>query len=165
MQDAEYDKALEVILDRVKLFHHRYKKLGYMLLILSLPISFAGLVMMKELGTDDFSQYSDAVTVLIFQYSITLSLIFLVFSKEKIEDEMIQLMRFKSFVHGVYLLIVIALIFPLLSYVNHLIFGGPFQLFGFGDFNTSVNFLLFYIFMSMRARIFLENRKLASHEK
>ena len=77
---------------------------------------------------------------------------------------MIQFMRFKSFVHGVYLLIVIALMFPFLSLINHLIFDTPIQMVA-GDFNTSVNFLLFYIFISMRARIFLENRKLKLDEK
>ena len=164
MKEEDYDKAIEVILDRVKFFHHQYKKVGYVLLILTLPFSIAVLVMMKELWPDFSNLYKGKLPLLVIQYPITLSLIFLVFSKEKVEDEMIQLMRFKSFVHGVYLLIVIALMFPFLSLINNLIFDTPFQIVA-GDFHTSVNFLLFYIFISMRARIFLENRKLKLDEK
>lgn len=151
-------------MDRVKLLHHRYKKAGYVLLIASLPISIAVSVLIRELRIDGFNLHRLDLSLFIFQSFISLGLVFLVFSKEKIEDEMIQFMRFKSFVHGVYLLIVIALMFPFLSLINHLIFDTPIQMVA-GDFNTSVNFLLFYIFISMRARIFLENRKLKLDEK
>lgn len=160
----DYYRILDASLDRVKLLHHRYRKVGYVLLISILPLLIAALVLMKELWSDFSNPYTVGLPLIVFQYSITVSLIFLVFTKEKVEDEMIQLMRFKSFVHGVYLLIVIALMFPFLSVVNHLIFDTPIKIVA-GDFNTSVNFLLFYIFISMRARIFLENRKLKLNEK
>lgn len=161
----DYDKLFDPILNPVKLFQYRYKKLGYTLLILTIPISIGILAMIKWLWSDVFALYKEQWGLLIFQYLLILSLIFLVFSKEKIEDEMIQLIRFKSFVHGVYLLIVVALMFPFLSNVNNLILEKPFRLLSLGDFNTSVIFLLFYIFISMRARIFIENRKMATHEK
>ena len=161
----DYDKLFDPILNPVKLFQYRYKKLGYTLFILTIPISIGVIAIIKGLWPDVFDLYKGKLKVLIFEDLITLSLIFLVFSKEKIEDEMIQLMRFKSFVHGVYLLIVIVLIFPLLSLVNNLIFDTPFQIIIAGDFNVSLIFLLFYIFISMRARIFIEKKKLATHEK
>lgn len=143
-----------------------YKKLGYGLLVLALPLGLGAFTIFKSFyPTEDadtsFQEWG--ISILHYPFSIALGLI--IFSREKQEDEMVKNIRYKSFVKGVYYLLIAILLLPVLSNISNLILGREVRMPDLGGMLAVVNLLLFYIYASFKYNLYALNKKLEMHEE
>ena len=118
---------LEGVISKTKLLPHIYKKAGYAFLALTLVVPFAlfySKYFINWKAMDKVDAINWSLTSLYYPIAIGLALI--LFSREKNEDEMVNLIRFRSFVYGVYLFAVAMLVNPfigiVMTYFNHPMF-------------------------------------------
>ncbi len=159
-------EAIDEHVGWVKFLSNHYRKYGVAMLVLALPIWMVMIWSVRENWPEFYKLYLEQWSLEVFHYPITIGLALLVFSKDKVEDEMVQLLRLKSFVHGVYLMIVLSLSWPLLSNLSSFVQGRDLIPKTLGGLSTTTNFLLFYVYCSFRVRKYLEKKKLAdAHEE
>ncbi len=153
------DKILDS-LESMKLLPYSYKKYGYIFLILSLPIGLGFTWLLETvLAIENTNAFEATWGLTILHYPIAIGLALVVFSKEKLEDEMMQTLRYKSFVYGVYMFAFAILAFPFLSNIINMIIGRPFQLKDIGGQIATLNLLLFCILAVFRVRVFMEKSR------
>ena len=134
---------------------HRYKWIGWAIICISiLAILIKGIVYnygneFQDLGV------ADHILGSILSYAMMIGLTIVVSSREKQEDEMIRLIRLKSFQYGLYLTVFLSLLFFLVSFVNN-----GFNIYSFimaaqrGDMLFGVNATLFYIVAIYQFKLF-----------
>jgi hypothetical protein len=163
------DNLSEVIdehVGTVKFLPNRYRKYGVAMFVIALPILMVLIWSVKENWPEFYKLHLKQWSLVLFSYPITIGLALFVFSKDKVEDERIQLLRIQSFVYGVYLMIVLSLGWPLLSNLSSFVQGHDLTPKTLGGLSTTTNFLLLYIYGSFQVRKYLEKKKLAdAHEK
>lgn len=153
------DKYLDA-LESMKLLPYGFKKYGYIVLILSIPIGLGFFWLIKTLFIIETPElFWSAWGLTILHYPIAIGLSLVAFSKEKLEDEMVQALRFKSFVYGVYIFTVAILAFPFLSNLGNLVLGRPFQLKDLGGQPAVLNLLLVCIVAVFRVRMLMEKNR------
>lgn len=146
-------------LESIKLLPYSYKKYGYIVLVLSVPTVIGIIYSVNSIwDIENRKAFWGESPFIIFNSLIAIGLSILVFSKEKIEDEMVQALRFKSFVYGVYVFVVLILAFPLLSNITVLLTGASLQLKDLSG-HAALNLLLFGIAMKFRVRMYLEKKR------
>ena len=146
-------------LESIKLLPYSYKRYGYIVLILSVPTVLGIIYTVNSIwDIENRKAFWGESPIIILNSLIAIGLSLLVFSKEKIEDEMVQALRFKSFVYGVYVLVILILAFPLFSNITNLLTGASMQLKDFSA-HAALNLLLFGIAIKFRVRMYLEKKR------
>ena len=98
---------------------HRYKWIGWAIIGLSLlAVAIKGFLYNYNTEFQDFGVV-DHILGSILSYAVMIGLTILVSSREKQEDEMIRLIRLKSFQYGFYLTVFLSLLFFLISIVDN----------------------------------------------
>lgn len=92
---------------------HKYKRLGWAIISLSLLV----VAIVGILYNNGFQNFGILEHILgpILSYATMIGLTIVISSREKKEDEMIRMIRLKSFQYGLYLTVVVSLLFFLLS--------------------------------------------------
>jgi hypothetical protein len=94
---------------------HRYKWIGWAIIGLSvLTVAIKGFLYNYNTEFQDLGVVDDIIGS-ILSYAVMIGLTILVSSREKQEDEMIRLIRLKSFQYGFYLTVFLSLLFFLIS--------------------------------------------------
>ena len=94
---------------------YRYKWIGWAIIGLSLlAVAAKGILYNYNTDFQDFGVF-DHIIGSILSYAVMVGLTILVSSREKQEDEMIRLVRLKSFQYGLYLTVFLSLLLFLLS--------------------------------------------------
>lgn len=147
-------------LESIKLLPYSYKRYGYIVLILSVPTVLGIIYSVNSIWDIENRKafWGESPIIIFFNSLIAIGLSLLVFSKEKIEDEMVQALRFKSFVYGVYVFVILILAFPLFSNITNLLTGASMQLKDLSG-HAALNLLLFGIAMKFRVRMYLEKKR------
>ena len=156
MKDEYFDS-----IESITLLPHSFKKVGYIVLILVLPLTFSMAYLLKKVyGPLVYKEFFNEWFLFTVHYLIAIGLSLIVFSKEKQEDEMIHSLRFKSFVYGAYIFVVACLFFPILSNLGNILKGQPLVLKDLGGVGiASLNMLLLCVLIVFRLRIYLEKKR------
>lgn len=97
---------------------HRYKWIGWTIIGLSLlAVTIKGILYNYNTEFQDLGVL-DHIIGSILSYAVMIGLTILVSSREKQEDEMIRMIRLKSFQYGLYLTVFLSLLFFLISIAN-----------------------------------------------
>lgn len=116
---------------------HHYKKIGWGMIIGHIIlIIISGLLDFLGLGIFQTFQY---ILVPLLPYSVMISLTIVISSREKNEDEMIRLIRLKSFQYGLYLTI---LVFVVAGIVRLLDFSSWRMWMGGGGINATLIYIV-----------------------
>ncbi|PKV62584.1 hypothetical protein [Pontibacter ramchanderi] len=142
------------VMPQMKLLPYRYKRHGLWVLIIGIPfmtlITFAlitvGLIPKSDAFFDEWSKP-------IIYYPIIIGLALLNFSEEREEDEMVQHLRYQSFMLGVFYLIVGLLMLPLFTNVVRLLEGRAVGMPDVGGMWGALVLLLFYTYASFRYKL------------
>lgn len=95
---------------------HRFKFIGWGLILLHLLVIVVLILLVDILQVLSVSNISYGhVIVYLFKYTIMIGLAMVISSREKQEDEMIRLIRLKSFQYGLYFAVFISILFPFLK--------------------------------------------------
>ncbi len=141
------------------LLPHYFQKIGWGLFIFSFIFLGASLYAFNtlELFDQNYSRYSTLILYLILIFSA----LFVAFSKEKIEDEFIQNIRFTSIVITAYVSFLIFMLLWILYAFNH-----SFRFSSFypdlGLINPVTMFILYVVIF--RTRLFISKRRLKNEE-
>ena len=147
-------------LESIKLLPYSYKRYGYIVLVLSVPIALGIIYSVNSIWVIENRKafWGESPIIIFFNSLIAIGLSLLVFSKEKIEDEMVRALRFKSFLYGVYMFVIAILAFPLFSNITILVTGAPMQLKDLGG-HAALNLLLLGVLITFRVRMLLERKR------
>jgi len=97
---------------------HRYKWIGWAIISISLlAVAIKGILYNYSTEFQDLGVV-DHIIGSILSYTVMIGLTILVSSREKQEDEMIRMIRLKSFQYGFYLTVFLSLLFFLISIVD-----------------------------------------------
>ncbi|MCP2045706.1 hypothetical protein [Pontibacter sp. HSC-36F09] len=157
---------MKEVMPPIKLLPYRYKRYGLWVLITGIPIvtllTFAlislGLIPRNDAFFDEWSKP-------IIYYPIIIGLALLNFSKEKEEDEMVQHVRYQSFMTGVLYLIVGLLMLPLFTNIVRLLEGRAIGMPDVGGMLGALALLLFYTYIYLRIRLHHIRKALEADEE
>jgi hypothetical protein len=151
---------------QVQLLPYAYKKYGFWILILGLPIVAAIVYLFKSTGviTDSRSFFDEWNDTLVY-YPIIIGMALLIFSKEKQEDEMVQNLRYKAFVSGVFFLVIALLLLPVFSSIVALLEGNSIVMPDVGGMLGALFMLLFYTYLSFKYNLHRIRRALETDEE
>jgi hypothetical protein len=152
---------IELIMKEIELMSYKWRRIGVALLILGTPVAFGSLMALKSQGIAVPSEWFASI----FHYPISIGLIILTFSREKIEDEMVQLIRYQSFMRGVKILAIALLLLPFFTNLFRWMQGKPYGLADLGGMLAVLNLLLGYIFLIFRINLFLARKKFSANEE
>ncbi len=151
---------------QIQLLPYTYKKYGFWVLILGLPIVAAIVYLFKSTGmlTDSrsfFNEWNDAMVY----YPIIIGMALLVFSEEKQEDEMVQNLRYKAFVSGVFFLVIALLFLPVISIIVASVRGREIGMPDAGGMLGALFILLIYTYISFRYNLYRTRKSLETDEE
>lgn len=122
-----------------------YRKWGWVLLIGGLPLVLLVFTLVVMLGAiENFSAFWSAWGLFFLHVPLSVGLFFLLFSKEKEEDEMYLALRFKAMMHGIRFTFAAMLFLPLLAWISAIWKGIPYHLPEVGGNLAVVTLLLLY---------------------
>ncbi len=122
-----------------------FKKWGWILLIGGIPVVlliFTSIVMLGNMS--HFAGFWESWGLFFLHIPLSLGLFFLLFAKEKNEDEMFLALRFKAMMHGIRFTFIAILLFPLLVGASNLWNSEPYHFPEVGGNLAVVTLLLFY---------------------
>ena len=155
MKDEYFDS-----IESITLLPNAYKRYGYIMLVLAIPFSLTIAYWSKSYSSmEEPLAFWRVWGLVIIHFFLAIGLSLVVFSKEKLEDEMIQAIRCSSFVYGVYIFVVACLAFPVLSNLDNILRGDPIFVRDFGGQIAALNLLLLSILMIFRIRLYLERKR------
>ena len=93
---------------------NRFKKIGWLLIAIHLSIILALLFLIEIVNVLPVSNTA-AVIVHLFEYTLMIGLVLVISSREKEEDELIRLIRLKSFQYGLYLAVCISIFLSVMT--------------------------------------------------
>jgi uncharacterized membrane protein len=150
----------------IQLLPYRYKKLGYWTLILGLPIvaGIAYLLVVTGVITDSRSFFNEWNSAMVY-YPIIIGLALLIFSQEKQEDEMVQSLRYKAFVSGVFFLVIALLFLPVFSIIVASVRGTNIGMPDAGGMLGALFLLLIYTYASFKYNLYRTRKALETDEE
>lgn len=150
----------------IKLLPYRYKKIGFWMLLLALPLVFVFVFLLLATGSIASSKafFSEWNYPMVY-YPIIVALALFIFSKERQEDEMVQSLRYKSFVSGVCFLVMALLLLPFYANIYRLIMSKSIEMPDVGGMLGTLTLLLAYIYGSFRYNLHYMRKKLAADEE
>ncbi|WP_162428505.1 hypothetical protein [Pontibacter pudoricolor] len=149
-----------------QLLPYRYKKYGYWILILGLPIVAAIVYLFKSTGViADSRSFFDEWNDTLVYYPLIIGMALLVFSKEKQEDEMVQSLRYKAFVSGVFFLVIALLFLPVFSIIVGFAEGKSIEMPDVGGMLGALFLLLIYTYLSFKYNLHRTRRALETDEE
>ena len=151
---------------QIKLLPYKYKKAGYWVLLLALPLSFCiGVLLLKSGVVQNERLFFDEWNDLLVYYPIIIGLTFLNFSEERQEDEMVQNLRYKSFMSGVFLLVMGLLWLPFYSNIMHVLRSENLSMPDGGGMLGALMLLLIYTYASFRYNLYRTRKALEADEE
>jgi hypothetical protein len=159
-------KVMEKVLFQVKLLPNKYKKFGVATLMAGLPLAFGIIFILLELkiitnARSFFDTWSNAV----LYYPIIIGLALLNFSEEKQEDEMVQNLRYKAFMNGVFYLVVALLWLPFYTNIAAMIIGKSMGMPDMGGMLGALALLLVYTYVSFKYNLLRTRKALETDEE
>lgn len=151
---------------QIRLLPARYKKVGLWILVAGLPV-VAGIIkalLATGIITDARSFFEEWNYPLVY-YPIIIGLAILNFSEEKYEDEMVQNLRYKSFVSGVCFLVVGLLMLPFYSNLYNLLVSRSIKMSDVGGMLGALTLLLVYIYASFKYNLYHTRKALETDEE
>ncbi|MEJ8803626.1 hypothetical protein [Pontibacter sp. H249] len=150
----------------VTLLPCKYKYAGKWVLIAGLPVVAAIVYLFKSTGviTDSRSFFDEWNDALVY-YPIIIGMALLVFSEEKQEDEMVQNLRYKAFVSGVFFLIMAILWLPVFGSIMALIRGKSIGMPDAGGMLGALFLLLLYTYLSFKYNLYRTRKALEADEE
>ncbi|GHA67117.1 hypothetical protein [Pontibacter akesuensis] len=147
----------------IKMLPYRYRKIGFWMLLSALPVALAlvGLLLATGSIADPRAFFSEWNYSIVY-YPLIVALALLVFSEERQEDEMVQSLRYKSLVSGVYFLVVALLLLPFYANIYTLIMGKNSIMPDVGGMLGTLLLLLAYIYGSFRYNLHYMRKKLTA---
>jgi hypothetical protein len=161
MKTDSKTSIIELIMSEIELVPYRHRWVGVTMLILAIPLAFGSLALFKSQGISISSDWFATI----FHYPIAIGLLWLNFSKEKIEDEMVQLIRYQSFMRGVRVLAIALLLLPFFSNLSRWLQGKPYGIVDLGGMLAVLNLLLVYIIFIFKLNLYLARKKFSTHEE
>lgn len=151
---------------QIQLLPYTYKKYGFWILILGLPIVAAIVYLFKSTGliTDSRSFFDEWNDTLVY-YPIIIGMALLVFSEEKQEDEMVQSLRYKAFVSGVFFLVIALLFLPVFSIIVDSVRGRSLGMPDVGGMLGTLFLLLLYTYISFKYNLYRTRKALETDEE
>ncbi|MER2999403.1 hypothetical protein [Pontibacter populi] len=151
---------------QLQLLPYTYKKYGFWILILGLPIVAAIVYLFKSTGliTDSRSFFDEWNDTLVY-YPIIIGMALLVFSEEKQEDEMVQSLRYKAFVSGVFFLVIALLFLPVFSIIVDSVRGRSLGMPDAGGMLGALFLLLIYTYASFKYNLYRTRKALETDEE
>ncbi|WP_276498764.1 hypothetical protein [Pontibacter litorisediminis] len=125
------------------------------MLVAGIPVAAAISYLLVATGVvTDSRTFFDAWTYPMIYFPIILGLALLVFSEEHQEDEMVQSLRYKAFVSGVFFLVMALLWLPFFSIVLALVRGRSIGMPDAGGMLGALFLLLVYICISFKYNLY-----------
>ncbi|WP_299825865.1 hypothetical protein [uncultured Pontibacter sp.] len=157
---------MEDQLYHVRLLPYKYKQTGKWVLIAGLPVVAGIVYLLKTTGLitnsiSFFDKWNDAMVY----YPIIIGMALLVFSEEKQEDEMVQNLRYKAFVSGVFFLIMAILWLPVFGSIMALIRGKSIGMPDAGGMLGALFLLLLYTYLSFKYNLYRTRKALEADEE
>ncbi|NDK56789.1 hypothetical protein [Pontibacter fetidus] len=150
----------------IQLLPYRYKKYGVWVLIAGLPVVGALVYMLVKTGVvSDTRSFFDAWNETMVYYPIITGMALLVFSKEKQEDEMVQHLRYKAFVSGVFFLVMAILWLPVFSIIVAAVSGNSVKTPDVGGMLGALLLLLLYTYISFKYNLHRTRKALDTDEE
>lgn len=151
---------------QIQLLPYTYKKYGFWILILGLPIVAAIVYLFKSTGMiiDSRSFFDEWNDTLVY-YPIIIGMALLVFSEEKQEDEMVQSLRYKAFVSGVFFLVIALLFLPVFSIIVDSVRGRSLGMPDVGGMLGTLFLLLLYTYISFKYNLYRTRKALETDEE
>jgi hypothetical protein len=151
---------------QIRLLPNRYKKIGIWVLIAGLPVAAGIISVLTATGIIvDSKSFFDEWNQAIVYYPVIIGLAFLNFSEEKLEDEMVQHLRCKAFVSGVYFLVIALLLLPFYSNMYTLLVNESIKMPDVGGMLGALTLLLVYIYASFKYNLYHTRKTLEADEE
>jgi hypothetical protein len=151
---------------QIRLLPNKYKKIGIWMLVAGLPVA-AGIisVLLKTGVIAEPKSFFEEWNYPLVYYPIIIGLAFLAFSEEKQEDEMVQQLRYKAFMSGVYFLVMGLLLLPFYSNLYTLLVNGSMKMPDVGGMLGALTLLLAYICISFKYNLHHTRKALEADEE
>jgi hypothetical protein len=138
----------------MKLLNNSYRKLGFYLLALSLPITILTVVLLKN-TISNFETFWDSWGLSVIYYPISIGLILISFSETKEEDSKIKELRLQSFFWGAMMLTGMCVAAPLIIFMVEKLIGSDLKILFPKSILSFLNlFLLFvnvYFYLNLKS--------------
>lgn len=150
----------------IRLLPHRYKKAGYWVLIAGLPVALGitAILVVSDILPGSRA-FFDEWNYPIVYYPCVIGLSLLNFSEEKQEDEMVQNLRYKSFMSGVCFLVIALLSLPFIYNIDAFVTGESAKMPNVGGMLGAPMLLLVYIYSSFKYNLHYMRKKLELDEE
>lgn len=157
---------MEESMFQIRLLPNKYKKIGIWILVAGLPVAAGIIFVLVKTGviSEPKSFFDDWNYPLVY-YPIIIGLAILNFSEEKQEDEMVQYMRYKAFVSGVYFLVIALLLLPFYSNIYTLLVNKSMGMPDVGGMFGALSLLLVYIYISFKYNLNHTRKALEADEE
>ena len=151
---------------QISLLSYKYKKIGVWVLLAGLPLVAAIVAALLAAGiiTDSRAFFHEWTYPLVY-YPIIIGLALLNFSEEKHEDEMVQSLRYRSFVSGVFFLVIALLCLPFYSNIYTLLESKSIKMPDVGGMLGTLTLLLVYIYGSFKYNLYNMRKTLEADEE
>jgi hypothetical protein len=151
---------------QISLLPYKYKKIGVWVLLAGVPVIAAVLIALFSAGIiTERKAFFDEWTYPLVYYPIIIGLAFLNFSEEKQEDEMVQNLRYRSFVSGVFFLVIALLCLPFYSNIYTLLKSKSIKMPDVGGMLGTLMLLLVYIYGSFKYNLHNMRKALEADEE
>jgi hypothetical protein len=152
---------MKEILPQVKLLPNRYKRFAFWIMLGGLPLlgGFSILLLQTGLVTDEQAFFEEWNYPMVY-YPVVIGMALLVFSEEKEEDEMVQSLRYKAFVSGVYYLVIGLVMLPFYFNLYTLFVRQSIRMPDVGGMLGALILLLVYIYGSFRYNLYQTRKAL-----
>ncbi|MBC5776000.1 hypothetical protein H8S95_18130 [Pontibacter sp. KCTC 32443] len=151
---------------QIRLLPNKYKKAGIWVLIAGLPVAAAIVFVLISTGIiPDSKAFFSEWNYPIVYYPIIIGLVLLNFSEEKQEDEMVQNLRYKSFMSGVYFLAIGLLFLPFYSNIYTLLMSKSIKMPDVGGMLGALTLLLVYTYASFKYNLHITRKALETDEE
>jgi hypothetical protein len=152
---------MKEILPQVKLLPNRYKRFAFWIMLGGLPLLGVLSILLLQTGliTDEQAFFKEWNYPMVY-YPIIIGMALLVFSEEKEEDEMVQSLRYKAFVSGVYYLVIGLVMLPFYFNLYTLFVRQSIRMPDVGGMLGALILLLVYIYGSFRYNLYQTRKAL-----
>jgi hypothetical protein len=120
---------------------HHYKRIGWAIIVIHLLLIAIAYILHDLMGMRNFLGGLEYLLFPLLHYTVMIGLTIVISSREEKEDEMIRLIRLKSFQYGLYLTVFVSLVLFILSIAgNHDLRLS--QLIGIGGINATLIYIV-----------------------
>ena len=154
------------MLFQVTLLPNRYKKYGIATLVAGVPLTMGLSFILLELGViTNARAFFESWSPALVYYPIIVGLALLNFSEEKQEDEMVQSLRYKAFMSGVFYLVVAFLWLPFYSNIFTFLRDSSMGMPDIGGMLGALMLLLIYTYASFKYNLYRARKALEADEE